>query len=56
MVYAFIGRVVVKAARVFLRRKYGATMTPKPLLAGVVVAAVVGVAVLAAKRDAAAQQ
>lgn len=51
MFYKLIGMIVVKGARVFLRRKYGPTMTPKPVLAGLVVAAVVGIAVLATKRD-----
>jgi hypothetical protein len=51
MVYTLIGRIVVKAAKVFLRRRYGPTMTPKPVLAAAVVAAVVGVAVVAAKRE-----
>ena len=50
MIYTVIGKVVVKAARVFLKRKYGPTMTPKPVLAGAVVAAVVGIAVLASKQ------
>ena len=50
MFYEFVGRAVVKAAKVFLRRKYGPTMTPKPVLAGVVVAAVIGVAVVS-KRE-----
>ncbi len=50
MIYTLIGKLVVKAAKIFLRRKYGPTYTPKPLLAGVVVAAVVGVALLAARR------
>ncbi len=51
MVYKLIGMAVVKGAKVFLRRKYGPTYTPKPVLAGAVVAAVVGIAVLAAKRE-----
>jgi hypothetical protein len=51
MIYTLIGKAVVKGAKVFLRRRYGPTYTPKPVLAGAVVAAVVGVAVLAAKRD-----
>ena len=51
MVYKLIGMAVVKGGKAFLRRRYGPTMTPKPVLAGAVVAAVVGVAVLAAKRD-----
>ncbi|MEJ7894135.1 MAG: hypothetical protein WKF94_16020 [Solirubrobacteraceae bacterium] len=53
MIYTFVGKVVVKAAKVFLKRKYGPTMTPKPVIAGVVVAAIVGVAVFSAKRDSA---
>ena len=51
MIYTFIGKVVVRGARVFLKRKYGPTMTPKPVLAGAVIASIVGIAVLSAKRD-----
>jgi len=51
MIYTLIGKAVVKGAMVYLRRRYGPTYTPKPVLAGVVVAAAVGVAVLASKRD-----
>lgn len=51
MFYKLIGMIVVKGAKVFLRRKYGPTYTPKPVLAGVVVAAVVAIAVIATKRD-----
>jgi len=51
MVYTLIGKAVVKGAKVVLRRRYGPTMTPKPVLAVAVVAAVVGVAVAASRRD-----
>ncbi len=51
MIYTAIGKIVVKAAKIFLKRKYGPTYTPKPVLAGLVVAAVVGLAVVAAKRE-----
>ncbi len=51
MVYKLIGMAVVKGARIFLRRRYGPTMMPKPVLAGAVVAGVVAVAVLTNKRD-----
>ena len=54
MIYEAIGRIVVKAAKVFLRRKYGPTLVPKPVIAGAVVASIVGVAVFASRRDAAA--
>jgi hypothetical protein len=52
MVYKLIGMAVVKGAKVFLRRRYGPTYTPKPILAVAVIGAAVGVAVLASKRDA----
>jgi len=51
MFYKLIGMIVVKGAKVFLRRKYGPTMTPKPVLAGAVVAAIVAIAVVATKRE-----
>ena len=34
MAYKLLGMVVWKGARLFLRRKYGAAMAPKPVLAG----------------------
>jgi hypothetical protein len=49
MIYTLIGRLVVKGAKVFLRRRYGPTYTPRPVLAGLVVAAIVGAAVAANK-------
>ena len=54
MVYTLIGKAVVKGAKLFLRRRYGPTYTPKPVLAGVVVAAVAGAAVIATKQQNAA--
>jgi hypothetical protein len=51
MIYTLIGKLVVRAAKLFLRRKYGPTLLPKPLLAGVVALAV-GLLVLLGKRDA----
>jgi len=50
MVYTFIGRAVVKAAKVFLRRKYGPTLLPKPLVAGGLVAVMVGVLLVLGRR------
>lgn len=49
MVYTLIGKLVVRAAKVFLRRKYGPTLLPKPLLAGLVVV-VVGALVATSRR------
>ena len=54
MIYTLIGKIVVKGAKVFLRRNYGPTYVPKPVLAGAVVASIIGVAVVASKRDDAA--
>jgi hypothetical protein len=53
MLYTFIGKLVVKGAKVFLRRKYGPTLVPKPLVAGAFVALMVGVLLLLGKRDSA---
>ncbi len=51
MIYTLIGKAVVKAAKVFLRRKYGPTLVPKPLLAGGLVALVVGVLLVLGRRE-----
>jgi hypothetical protein len=51
MIYTLIGKAVVKGAKIFLRRRYGPTYTPKPVLAAAVVAAVVGVAVIANRQQ-----
>ena len=51
MGYKLLGIVVWKGGRWFLRRKYGAAMAPKPLLAGAgVVALVVGIVLVARAR------
>ena len=51
MFYSLLGRAVWFGLKVFLRRKYGSTYTPKPLLAAgtVAVAIAVTVAVLRAR-------
>ena len=49
MIYTLIGRLVVKGAKVFLRRKYGPQLVPKPVLAGAIVAVVAGIALGTAK-------
>jgi hypothetical protein len=51
MFYKLLGMVVWNGAKFFLRRKYGATYAPKPLLAGAILAIIAAVAVIAARRD-----
>ena len=51
MFYKLLGMVVWNGAKFMLRRRYGPTYAPKPLLAGAVIAVVAGVAVLAARRE-----
>jgi hypothetical protein len=51
MFYKMLGMVVWNGAKFFLRRKYGPTYAPKPVLAGAVIAVVAAVAVLAARRE-----
>ena len=51
MFYKVLGMVVWNGAKFFLRRKYGPTYAPKPLLAGGILAIVAAVAVIAARRD-----
>ena len=46
MAYKLLGMVVWKGARLFLRRKYGAAMAPKPVLAGGVLLVVLGALLL----------
>ena len=52
MLYKFLGILVWNGAKVVLRRKYGPTYVPAPVLAGAVVAAGLGVGLLVAKRAA----
>lgn len=51
MIYALIGKLTVRLARILLRRKYGPTLVPKPLLGGVVVLAVGALVVLGRRGD-----
>ena len=51
MFYKLLGMLVWNGAKVLLRRKYGSTYAPKPLLAGGIIAIVAGVAILASRRD-----
>jgi hypothetical protein len=50
MAYKLLGMAVWKGVRWFLRRKYGAAMAPKPLLAGGLLVLVVGIALAAWQR------
>ena len=49
MFYKLLGMVVWNGAKIFLRRKYGSTYAPKPLLAGGILAIVAAVALVAAR-------
>jgi hypothetical protein len=51
MLYKLLGMLVWNGGKVLLRRKYGPTYAPKPVLAGGVIAIVAGVALLASRRD-----
>ena len=53
MFYKLLGMVVWNGGKFVLRRRYGSTYAPKPVVAGAglaVVAALVGMAVLAVRR------
>jgi hypothetical protein len=51
MFYKLLGMLVWKAAKTFLRRKYGPTYAPAPLIAAVVVLVGLLIGLLFAKRD-----
>ncbi len=51
MIYTLIGKAVVKAAKRFLRRKYGPTYLPKPIVAGGLVAVVVALLLVLGRRE-----
>jgi hypothetical protein len=51
MAYKLLGMAVWKGAKLFLRRRYGAAMLPKPVLAGAVLALGVGVSVALMRRS-----
>lgn len=50
MFYKLLGMLVWNAGKLFLRRKYGPTYAPKPLLAGGLLAVVVGALLLVNSR------
>jgi hypothetical protein len=50
MAYKLLGMLTWKGAKWFLRRKYGAALAPKPLLAGALLLAIIGAGGLAAAR------
>ena len=49
MFYKILGMLVWNGGKVIMRRKYGPTYAPKPLLAGGIIAIVAGVAIFAAR-------
>jgi hypothetical protein len=51
MAYKLLGMLVWKGAKLFLRRRYGPPYGAKPLVAGGLVVALVGLLVVAAKRS-----
>jgi hypothetical protein len=51
MFYKLLGMAVWKAAKTFLRRKYGPTYVPVPVLAGALVAVLLAVGLFLAKRE-----
>jgi hypothetical protein len=51
MFYKLLGMLVWRVAKWFLRRKYGSAASPKPLLAGGLVALLLGAAFLATRRN-----
>ena len=51
MFYKLLGMAVWRVAKWFLQRKYGTAMTPKPLLAGGLVALMLAAAFLATRRN-----
>jgi hypothetical protein len=51
MAYKLLGMVVWKGAKLFLRRKYGPSYAPKPVVAGGLLVALVGVLLLAKSRE-----
>jgi hypothetical protein len=51
MAYKLLGMAVWKGAKLFLRRRYGPTYAPKPLIAGGLVVAAIGVLLIVRGRD-----
>jgi hypothetical protein len=46
MFYSLLGRIVWYGLKLFLRRKYGSTYVPKPVLAGGAAALLAGIALI----------
>jgi hypothetical protein len=53
MFYRLLGMAVWKGAKWFLRRRYGPTYVPRPLLAGMLLAAIGAVVLVLTRRDSA---
>jgi len=51
MFYRLLGMAVWNGAKLFLRRKYGRTYVPKPVLAGAVLAVAGAVVLVLARRN-----
>jgi hypothetical protein len=51
MGYKLLGMLVFKGAKWFLRRKYGSTMAPKPVLAGGLLLVIVGIVLATRQRN-----
>jgi hypothetical protein len=51
MFYRLLGMAVWKGAKWFLRRRYGPTYVPRPLLAGALLAAIGGIVLLLTRRE-----
>ena len=51
MFYRLLGMLVWNGLKVMLRQRYGRTYLPKPVVAGVVLAVVGGVALIAARSN-----
>jgi hypothetical protein len=51
MLYKLLGMAVWKGGKLFLRRKYGTAMAPKPLLLGGLLLVIAGVALAARTRS-----
>jgi hypothetical protein len=51
MFYRLLGMAVWKGAKFFLRRRYGPTRMPRPLIAGLLLAVVGALVVLLTRRE-----
>ena len=51
MVYRLLGMAVWKGAKWFLRRRYGPTYVPRPLLAGALLTVIGAIVLLVTRRE-----